>query len=263
MISTRQGQLRCVGDGIGSCRKLLLVRANSRPFQGDTTDTYRWCMACKKRSYRQSLLDAAADKRRRLEHVTAALVTSDGYAHHEEHVDEEMSTGDSSVMMETDTIEDQSTSDASSIDSSIRTRGRRHQVELDRLLESTLAHSRQHLVSHRWSIIRQPTHLRPIVDQWWIRCQESLRSLRNRDWSNLRIEGEGKSSQQRDTDTVRSVTKLAKETESMLTNLLKQLGVDDVDGKNCCALKLLRSPPGAQRQKLHWDTPLSKPLIKN
>ena len=53
---------------------------------------------------------------------------------------------------------------------------------------------------------------------------------------------------------------LIAETEEALTNLLRELGVADADGKHCCVLKLLRTQPGASRQLLHYDISQQLPL---
>lgn len=56
---------------------------------------------------------------------------------------------------------------------------------------------------------------------------------------------------------------LMAETERALRSLLLEMGVADVDAKTCCSLKLLRTPPGASRQKLHYDISQMLPLKIN
>lgn len=85
-------------------------------------------------------------------------------------------------------------------------------------------------------------------------------------WSDLKVpesSGRGaKVSQQRHADSLPKSASLVAETKKRLHELLVRLGVDDAENKQCVELKLLRSPPGAERQILHLDTPETDELRK-
>jgi hypothetical protein len=118
----------------------------------------------------------------------------------------------------------------------------------------------QHMQTHRWSIVRQSPYLQQVAAGWWQRCCVSLSSRKGAKWSSLRVLGsQGKRSQQRDAHTIPTTAALRKSTESAVRRVLSSIGVA-VDALHCCAMKVLRSPPGAARQKLHYDVPVGAML---
>jgi hypothetical protein len=118
----------------------------------------------------------------------------------------------------------------------------------------------QHMRTHRWSILRQSPYLQQVAADWWQRCCVSLSSRKGAQWSSLRVLGsQGKRSQQRDVHTISTTAALRSSTEAALRRVLSSIGVA-ADALHCCAMKVLRSPPGAARQKLHYDVPVGAML---
>jgi hypothetical protein len=118
----------------------------------------------------------------------------------------------------------------------------------------------QHMRTHRWSILRQSPYLQQVAADWWQRCCVSLSSRKGAQWSSLRVLGsQGKRSQQRDAHTIPTTVALRTSTETAVRRVLSSIGVA-ADALHCCAMKVLRSPPGAARQKLHYDVPVGAML---
>jgi hypothetical protein len=118
------------------------------------------------------------------------------------------------------------------------------------------------LANYRWSILRQDAVLKPLVERWWQRCLSSLKALEGVNWTALKVDPEdgGLPAYQRDVHTVASAYALQMETTRVLQQLLVDMGVPRAKDKDCCVMKLLRSPPGAGRQALHWDIKQDEPL---
>jgi hypothetical protein len=123
---------------------------------------------------------------------------------------------------------------------------------------------RLHLLSHRWAVVlHSPLDLRRLVSQWWRRCSLSPLVAPTGSawhWENLHVEGAGLQSQQCEAASVPHAAGLIAETAAALRDLLRGLHIDRIDEKECVVLKLLRSPPGAARQRLHYDIPTDLPL---
>jgi hypothetical protein len=133
--------------------------------------------------------------------------------------------------------------------------------DVDRIRLDT---ARVHLLSHRWTSVRDssPPSFRDLISRWW-RCILSMSSLSARGgphWDSLRVEDDGLQSQQCEASIVPHSTGMIAETTGALRDLLRRLHVDGIDDKRCVVLKLIRSPPGAARQRLHYDVPTLLPL---
>jgi hypothetical protein len=130
--------------------------------------------------------------------------------------------------------------------------------------------AKQHLQSYRWVAVSADREDRPLIDRWWLKVRQSVDQLRgeivddlpgDNYWYNLHIEGRGVASAQRDLSSIKSASSnLVNETLEMVRRRLEELGVQDIRKKHCVSAKLLRAPPGAGRQPLHWDVPQDEPL---
>lgn len=104
---------------------------------------------------------------------------------------------------------------------------------------------------------RQPS-IPQLAARWWDECHRL--DVDDKQWSLLRVEdADGLQSQQRTVD--RRSAELLKATQARMAELLMDLGVSNVASKHCVAVKLLRSPPGASAQLVHWDQNPDKPLL--
>lgn len=109
----------------------------------------------------------------------------------------------------------------------------------------------------RWSIVRQQAELVALRELWWERCGVSAAIRKGVQWTNLRVFwNRARPSQQREADMMSS-PQLRSATEAALRRALSVVGVADrdVNALHCCTMKVLRSPPGAGRQRLHLDVP--------
>jgi hypothetical protein len=109
------------------------------------------------------------------------------------------------------------------------------------------------------------------VSKWWDVCKRLPRN--GQAWNALKVEREkdvprvenkkkgrdyGDQSWQRDVASIRD-QELVKNTEVEVRALLRHLGVPEKH-LHLCVLKVLRSPPGALRQKVHTDTDVEAPV---
>jgi hypothetical protein len=119
----------------------------------------------------------------------------------------------------------------------------------------------KHLRTHRWVILRASPDLRDVTADWWDRCGVSIASRKGVHWTSLRKRGPtGKKSQQRDANTIPKSKELRAMTETAVRRALASIGVS-TDALHCCVIKVLRSPPGAARQKVHIDVPFDATVL--
>jgi hypothetical protein len=221
-------QMRCA-----CCPKPVLKEY--RPYPLDRS--MRWCHTCRARDLNQ---------RRAQQREAAQGLTQ--LAHMEDVVDpleEDVPVVDHLSLLE------------EHLEPSPDTQQQRYQQQL----QQHLTESNQHIHTHRWTILRASPDLQEVTVEWWERCGVSIASRKGVHWTTLRKRGpEGKKSQQRDTNTIPNSKELRVTTEMAIRKVLASIGVP-TDSLHCCTIKVLRSPPGAARQKVHVDVPFDVMIL--
>jgi hypothetical protein len=109
-----------------------------------------------------------------------------------------------------------------------------------------------------WRIDRASAHpaLRQLQAEWW-QCCASTKTGNQAAWSSLKTRDPlAKASEQRDATGLASED-LRQRTVAELRGRLLSMGVEAAPHLYAVVMKLLRSPPGAGRQLLHFDVPSS------
>lgn len=250
-----------------SCHKRL-TSSNSRPYPHDPS--LRWCIRCARRAQRLQTIAATAgslplesasyrdEDTTTVGPMTPTTVAASAMmdlAHAEEFVQRrEVGVADNDI--------DMCQSEPMDVSASLTIASFPHASRVCSPSELVgLGTSRRHLLSHRWAIMRNGSlDLQRLAFEWWNRCLSSLSACTGSQWENLHIEGDGRQSQQCEASSIPHSADMIAETRIALRDLLRKLQVDGIDEKECVVLKLIRSPPGAARQRLHYDVPTHIPL---